>query len=87
MLNPPTPTTNDFFPEARRLPRFSPSSIKNDAPVVASYCVTFLKPEMQHVYRQITALRRFRPVVLTQRRENEATFPFPDVRLLGKPSK
>jgi len=47
--------------------------------------VTFLKPEMQHIYRQITALRRYRPVVLAQRRENEATFPFPDVRLLGKP--
>ena len=27
------------------------------APVVASYCATFLKPEMLHIYRQITALR------------------------------
>ncbi|HEX8372802.1 MAG TPA: glycosyltransferase [Chthoniobacterales bacterium] len=85
MIQPLQNHSNDFFPEGRQTPRFSPASIKKDAPVVASYCVTFLKPEMQHVYRQITALRRFRPVILTQRRENEATFPYPDVRLLGKP--
>ena len=78
-------TQNHFFESKAHPTRFVPGSIKNDAPVVASYCVTFLKPEMQHVYRQITALRRYRPVILTQRRENEATFPFPDVRLLGKP--
>jgi len=27
-------------------------------PVVAFYCATFLKPEMLHIYRQITALER-----------------------------
>ncbi|MEO7932869.1 MAG: glycosyltransferase [Chthoniobacterales bacterium] len=79
------PNSGDFTGGVQRGPRFVPGSIKNDAPVAASYCVTFLKPEMQHIYRQITALRRYRPVVLTQRRENELTFPFPDVRLLGKP--
>ena len=35
-------------------------------PVVASLCGTFLKPEMQSVYRQITGLRKFRTVVLTE---------------------
>ena len=28
-------------------------------PVVASYCTTFLKPEMLHIYRQVTGLKRF----------------------------
>ncbi len=32
---------------------------------------------MQHVYRQIMSLSRWEPTVLTQKRENEARFPFP----------
>ena len=28
------------------------------SPVVACYCATFLKPEMWHIYRQISALER-----------------------------
>jgi hypothetical protein len=31
---------------------------------VASYCTTFLKPEMLHIYRQITGLRRWETVVV-----------------------
>jgi hypothetical protein len=54
-------------------------------PVVASYCVTFLKPEMLHIYRQITALERVRPVVITQKREHETDFRFPSVHVVGKP--
>ncbi len=46
-------------------------------PVVASYCATFLKPEMLHIYRQITSLERVRPIVLTRKREND--FPFSPV--------
>lgn len=80
-----TPAQTNTDLSSPRAPRFVPGSIKNEAPVVASYCVTFLKPEMQHIYRQITALRRYRPVILTQRRENPTLFPFPDIRLLGKP--
>ncbi len=30
-------------------------------PIVASYCTTFLKPEMRHIYRQVTGLRSTRP--------------------------
>ncbi|MGI9086211.1 MAG: glycosyltransferase [Chthoniobacterales bacterium] len=56
------------------------------APVVASYCATFLKPEMLHIYRQITALRRVRPVVLTQKREQAERFPFRDVIVVPKPA-
>jgi colanic acid/amylovoran biosynthesis glycosyltransferase len=46
---------------------------------------TFLKPEMLHVYRQITALQAFRPVVLCQKREHAEAFPFTDIRILPKP--
>jgi colanic acid/amylovoran biosynthesis glycosyltransferase len=54
-------------------------------PTVAQYVVTFLKPEMLHVYRQIVAMRAVRPVVICQKRENEDSFPFADVRILPKP--
>jgi len=51
-------------------------------PIVASYCTTFLKPEMRHIYRQVTGLRRYRTVVLTRERMEEETFPFPDIELI-----
>jgi len=54
-------------------------------PVAAQYCATFLKPEMLHIYRQITALRAYQPLVLTQRRENAARFPFEPVVTLRRP--
>jgi colanic acid/amylovoran biosynthesis glycosyltransferase len=54
--------------------------------VVACYCATFLKPEMLHIYRQITSLRRVQPVVIAQKRENADRFPFQDIRLVEKPA-
>jgi len=54
-------------------------------PVVACYCATFLKPEMLHIYRQITALERFRPIVIAQKRENAEQFPFAPLFVVGKP--
>jgi len=54
-------------------------------PIAAQYCATFLKPEMLHVYRQITALRTYQPLVLTQRRENATRFPFEPVATLRRP--
>ncbi|MEP6603971.1 MAG: glycosyltransferase [Spartobacteria bacterium] len=57
----------------------------SSAPVVASYCATFLKPEMLHIYRQITALERVRPIVIAQKREHETEFPFASVHVVGKP--
>lgn len=48
-------------------------------PVAAHFCATFLKPEMRHVYRQITGAREFRSVVFTQKREHAAEFPFDDL--------
>src|SRR5947207_9621133 len=53
-------------------------------PVVAFYCATFLKPEMLHIYRQITALRRVRPFVIAQKRENTAQFPFDKIDIVAK---
>lgn len=62
------------------------ASFSSDArPVVGSYIVTFLKPEMLHIYRQLTALRAWRPVVFSQKRENAAEFPFDEIVLLPKP--
>jgi colanic acid/amylovoran biosynthesis glycosyltransferase len=54
-------------------------------PVVASYVSDFLKPDMLHVYRQITGLQRLDPWVLTHRRECADRFPFPAKRLVVLP--
>jgi colanic acid/amylovoran biosynthesis glycosyltransferase len=63
------------------------SNIKPDSPpVVACYCATFLKPEMWHIYRQITALERVSPVVIAQRRENAERFPFDNIDIVPKPA-
>jgi colanic acid/amylovoran biosynthesis glycosyltransferase len=54
-------------------------------PVAAQYCATFLKPEMLHIYRQISALRAYQPLVLTQKRENAKRFPFDPILTLRRP--
>jgi colanic acid/amylovoran biosynthesis glycosyltransferase len=54
-------------------------------PVAAQYCATFLKPEMLHIYRQISALRAYQPFVLTQKRENATRFPFEPMATLRRP--
>jgi colanic acid/amylovoran biosynthesis glycosyltransferase len=54
--------------------------------VVASYCATFLKPEMLHIYRQITALKRCVPVVIAQKREQTERFAFEQVEIVPKPA-
>ncbi len=56
-----------------------------DHPVVGCYCVTFLKPEMLHIYRQITALKRCRPVVIAQKREQADRYPFEPIHIVAKP--
>ncbi len=52
---------------------------------VASYCTTFLKPEMLHIYRQVTGLRDFDTFVMTKSRENADAFPFGAVEVLPRP--
>jgi colanic acid/amylovoran biosynthesis glycosyltransferase len=61
-------------------------SASADRPVVASYCATFLKPEMLHIYRQITALERVRALVIAQKRENAERFPFDPLTVVPKPA-
>jgi len=40
---------------------------------------------MLHIYRQITGLKRCAPVVIAQKRENAARYPFEPLRLVPKP--
>jgi len=54
-------------------------------PVVASYCTTFLKQEMLHIYRQVTGFERVRTFILTKQRQNEKLYPFSDVEILPRP--
>ena len=56
-------------------------------PVVASYCTTFLKPEMRHIYRQVTGLRRYSTFVMTRQRREAAQFPFADVEVIPRARK
>ena len=56
------------------------------APLVAFYCATFLKPEMVHIYRQITALRRVQSTVIAQKRENADKFPFDKIDIVPRPA-
>jgi len=53
-------------------------------PIVASYCTTFLKPEMLHIYRQVTGLQRYRTFVVTRERMSEDRYPFADVEVAEK---
>ena len=55
-------------------------------PVIACYCATFLKPEMLHIYRQITALERCIPVVIAQKREQAGRYPLERIHIVPKPS-
>ncbi|XHR29949.1 MAG: glycosyltransferase [Chthoniobacteraceae bacterium] len=58
---------------------------ESEKPVVASYCGIFLKPEMCHIYRQVTALQRYNTFVVTQQRLGAQRFPYDDLILLPKP--
>ena len=50
-------------------------------PTVAAYLPEFLKLDMQHVYRQISALETMHCHVFTHKRENERRFPYHPRRL------
>lgn len=63
-----------------------PHSTDIARPVVACYCATFLKPEMLHIYRQITSLKRVDPFVIAQKREEEERYPFEKIAIVGKPA-
>src|ERR1043166_4776325 len=40
---------------------------------------------MLHIYRQLTALERLRPIVITQKREGEKQYPFQPVYVVPRP--
>src|SRR5438105_9664024 len=52
--------------------------------VIASYCSSFLKPEMLHIYRQVKALRGVNTFVMTKELQNAKRFPFSDVEIIPK---
>ena len=62
------------------------SARSTERPVVACYCATFLKPEMLHIYRQITSLKRMTPFVIAQKREEATRYPFDQIAVVGKPA-
>lgn len=49
---------------------------------VALFCATFLRPEMLHVYRHVTGLKTFRPVVIAQKREGD--WPVDDLEVVKR---
>ena len=53
--------------------------------VVASYCTSFLKSEMLHIYRQVCALRRVDTFVMTKAVQNPDRFPFRDIEVIPQP--
>lgn len=55
-------------------------------PVVASYVATFLKPEMLHIYRQITGLRRYDTFVICKERKETDRFPMAEGRVRTAPA-
>ena len=63
------------------------SSTPSTQPIVASYCTTFLKPEMRHIYRQVTGLKRYQTFVMTRERLEEAEFPFANIELIPRARK
>jgi colanic acid/amylovoran biosynthesis glycosyltransferase len=52
--------------------------------VIASYCSSFLKVEMLHIYRQIKALRGVDTFVVTKELQNAEHFPFPHIEVIPK---
>lgn len=56
----------------------------DERPLVASLCGTYLKAEMQSLYRQIANLQRFRNVVLAEQLQNGEMFPFEPVIQMEK---
>jgi colanic acid/amylovoran biosynthesis glycosyltransferase len=55
--------------------------------IVASYCSTFLKPEMMHLYRQVTSLRRTQTFIMTKRVQHSKRFPFDDIEKIPRPHR
>ncbi len=66
------------------MPEATDSPPPDPRPHVISICGTYLKPEMQSLYRQLIGLKRVRTTVYAQWLENEAMFPFEPITRLIK---
>ena len=73
-----------FHPNSIQTGLAENSSFGGELRTVLSYCATFLKLEMLHVYRQIVGVKSFRNLVVTRRLENAALFPHEHVIRLEK---
>src|SRR5256885_1658482 len=77
-----------FFSSRRRHTRlqgdWSSDVCSSDLRVIASYCSSFLKPEMLHIYRQVKALHGVDTFVMTKELQNADRFPFPDIEIIPK---
>ncbi len=51
---------------------------------MASYCSSFLKSEMLHIYRQVKALRGVKTFVVTKEIQNAERFPFDNIEVIPK---
>lgn len=58
--------------------------LESERPLVVSLCGTYLKREMQSLYRQIANLERFRTVVFTEQTANLEEFPHDPIVTLEK---
>ena len=56
--------------------------MNSEKPTITSFVGTFLKPEMWHVYHQITGLSQFRSTVITRERCHPETFPHSEIHVL-----
>src|SRR3954468_18012732 len=87
-----TPNSSPVIPlrRSRFVIRHSSFVIRHSSfpmPTVASYCTTFLKPEMRHIYRQVTGLRRYDTFVMTRERQCAEEFPFEQIELIPRARK
>jgi len=75
------PTTPDPDPMPEPQP---PTAAPASLPHLVSLCGTWLKPEMQSLYRQVIHLKRYHNTVLTEQIQNAGRFPFDPVLLMER---
>ena len=63
---------------------FLPTPDPTALPQLVSLCGTWLKPEMQSLYRQVVNLRRYRNSVFTEQLLNPGRFPFDPIVVMKK---
>ncbi len=62
----------------------SPAAAPPALPGLVSLCGTWLKPEMQSIYRQAVHLQRYHNSVLTEQLQHPDRFPFPRVTVMER---